>query len=133
MGLFSPYNFTFRGKIATRNYQFRMRTGLIWLGWFEVGLRKDLGYCDWYPCNFFLIGKSTSFSYTSPILMLFMFFTYIIALYIFLNLLQLFLLLGGWILRILGKATKFQPTNFVFLPFCQSNCSPRNSTLLKAC
>ena len=59
-----------------------------------------------------MIGKSTFFSYMSPILMLFMFFTYSIALYIFLNLLHLFLLLGGWILRILGKATKFQPTDF---------------------
>ena len=45
--------------------------------------------------------------------MLFMFFTYI-ALYIFFNLLHLFLLLGGWILRILGKAIKFQPTDFFF-------------------
>ena len=110
-----------------------MRTGLIWLGWFDVGLRQDLGDYDCYPCNFFMIGKITFFSYMSPILMLFMFFTYIIALYIFLNLLHLFVLLGGWILRILGKATKFQPTDFVFLPFCQSNCSPGNSTLLKAC
>ena len=53
----------------------------------------------------------------SPILMLFMFFTSSIALYIFVNLLHLFLLLGGWILRILGKATKFQPTDFFFSSF----------------
>ena len=80
-----------------------------------------------------MIGKSTFFSYMSPILMLFMFFTYSIALYIFLNLLHLLLLLGGWILRILGKPTKFQPIDFFFFLFYRSNCSPGNSTLLKAC
>ena len=83
------------------------------MAWFDAELQHDLGDCDLYylTCNLFMIGKSTFFSYMSPILMLFMFFTYI-ALYIFLNLFHLFLLLGGWILRILGKATKFHRTDF---------------------
>ena len=77
-----------------------------------------------------MIGKSTFFSYISPILMLFMFFTYIIALYIFLNLLHLFLLLGGWILRILGKATKFQPIDF-FSSFFPIKLLPRKQYTFK--
>ena len=79
-----------------------------------------------------MIGKSTFFSYMSPILMLFMFFTYIIALYIFLNLLHLFLLLGGWILRILGKATKFQPTDFFFPSFLPIKLLPRKHHTFKS-